>query len=181
MINDIEWGDAPTWIGAIGASLAAWAAFWTLNSQRRQIAAQQAFIEEQSDVLALQRAALIQDAEDRRTAQARMVRVQARMRGYTWRVCVVNNSDQPISEVNARFGEGYPTAEALVTGTANEREIRMGVPVAFLGPGRTAFLDSPSLSEATLEASPPTVTFVGVDGTTWETDQHNHVRPASAP
>ncbi|MEU6774683.1 hypothetical protein [Streptomyces sp. NPDC046759] len=47
-MSAINWGDVPTWLGAIFAAAAAGAAVWTLKSQRDQIGEQRAFIAEQA-------------------------------------------------------------------------------------------------------------------------------------
>ncbi|OPC84210.1 hypothetical protein B4N89_27705 [Embleya scabrispora] len=181
MINDIEWGDAPTWIGAIGASLAAWAAFWTLRSQRRQIAAQQQFIQDQSEVLALQRSALIEDAEDRRSAQALRISVACRIVDDAWIVQVTNASSEPITDLDARFGESYVVSDAVVFPPDGGTAVRSGSPVAVLGPGRKALLESSRLSTATLENSRPTVTFTDRAGRQWRTDEHDNLQPVVQP
>ncbi|MFE0651354.1 hypothetical protein ACFVZH_22475 [Streptomyces sp. NPDC059534] len=67
---NINWGDAPTWVAGAFAAAAAYYTRGMLKSQRQQIDEQRQFIEEQSANLALERAELRAQAEDRRIAQA---------------------------------------------------------------------------------------------------------------
>ncbi|MFD9651753.1 hypothetical protein [Streptomyces mirabilis] len=105
----IDWGDAPTWLGAVFAAAAAGAAVWTLKSQRDQIDEQRRFIAEQSMNLGLERQALLAAAQERHEAQARKIRLYPQAPTY---VQVVNDSDDPIYDVHCE-ARGMPALHAV--------------------------------------------------------------------
>lgn len=107
-MTGIDWGDAPTWIAGGFAAVAAFYTRSTLKSQQSQIAEQREFIAQQSANLALERQALTADLADRRSSQARQVRLSEQAHGAElndetgqlenanqWFVTVVNGSDAP--------------------------------------------------------------------------------------
>ncbi|MGW3913172.1 hypothetical protein ACWEBX_16895 [Streptomyces sp. NPDC005070] len=108
-MSAINWGDAPTWLGAVFAAAAAAAAVWTLKSQRDQIDEQRTFIAEQSRTLELERQELMAAAQDRREAQARKIHLVAQDPDY---IQVVNGSNDPITEVRCET-QGIPAFHAL--------------------------------------------------------------------
>jgi hypothetical protein len=77
--ESINWGDAPTWAGAIFAAAAAAFTFITLRSQRQQLGEQRTFIGEQLVNLQAERDALAAAARARRSAQARQVTLRTRL------------------------------------------------------------------------------------------------------
>ncbi|MEU0433709.1 hypothetical protein ABZ153_19115 [Streptomyces sp. NPDC006290] len=107
-MSAINWGDAPTWLGAVFAAAAAAAAVWTLKSQRDQIDEQRAFIAEQSATLALERAALVDAATDRRREQAETIAWER----VGWALVLTNHGRAPITDVHLQHPSG-----ALDTGT----------------------------------------------------------------
>ncbi|MFD8722365.1 hypothetical protein ACFV2H_31410 [Streptomyces sp. NPDC059629] len=110
-MSAFDWGDAPTWAGAVFAAAAAGAAFWTLKSQRDQIAEQRALIADQAATLALERAALVDAAEDRKRAQAESVTWETN----GWVAVLANHSNAPITDVRLK----HPS-ETLEVGTVFE-------------------------------------------------------------
>ncbi|WP_030024916.1 hypothetical protein [Streptomyces monomycini] len=189
-MNAIDWGDAPTWVGALFAGGAALFAYQTIRSQRRQISEQQDFIAEQSATMALERAALRAAAEDRRRAQARRVRLHCRLHASRvtqdeegnpvyiedcWRVVIHNDSEESIRCLTARFGEGYVAIAAHQLPPSLQRVDdgeRLPIPVPVLGPGRRCVLYSSRMSTATLENSRPTLFFTDAGGVQWRLDDH---------
>ncbi|MEV6395573.1 hypothetical protein AB0M39_12475 [Streptomyces sp. NPDC051907] len=195
----INWGDVPTWFGAIFAGAAAAGAIWTLASQRQQIGEQRtfideqitfmsdqrAFIERQSEVLALQESELVALADERAVAQARRVSMLAVMRvgpeelyagienHRCWEVTIANDSDEAIRDVNVRC-DPY-NADAVWdftpgrTDDGNPR--RVGAPVPVIGPGRKfSFFITPGVSTR-IGNYPPVLTFTDANGRRWQMDQ----------
>ncbi|MFE9127080.1 hypothetical protein ACFYOF_16945 [Streptomyces sp. NPDC007148] len=192
-MNGINWGDVPTWLGAIFAALAAAAAVWTLKSQRDQIREQQRFIGEQQATMDLERTELRAVAEDRRTAQAKRVRMHHRKAGATtdwqgaevpddhWVVTVVNESDVPIRQVEVHFGTAHRASEVHEwhlgwhesrTGQGE----RLMTPVHLLGPRRAAEFQSQSWSPSTVHNNPPTLYFTDGDGGRWSLDSSGDLK-----
>ncbi|MDV9190473.1 hypothetical protein R6L23_20010 [Streptomyces sp. SR27] len=182
----MQWGDVPTWVGAVGAGAAAVGALMTLASQRKQIGEQQDFIERQSEVLALQERELVAVASDRTRAQARRISMLASMRdappelypgienGRCWEVTIRNESDEAIRDINVRC-DPY-SADAVWDYTPGRTEDgnpkRVGAPVAVLGPGRiVAFFLTPGAAPH-IGNYPPVLTFADADGQRWSVDQH---------
>jgi len=186
----VDIGDLATWIGSSFAAVAAGATLWTLKSQRDQLREQRAFIGEQSATLALEREALRAAAEDRRWAQARLVRMHHRKAGGEedgmggrigcdhWDVTVVNSSDAPVREVEVRFGTAHIAAEAYLwnphwsdTGVPSRGE-RVSLPVHLVGPGRGARLLSQRWPEATVHNNLPMLYFTDDSGVRWVLDPY---------
>ncbi|MGW9031482.1 hypothetical protein ACWGQ5_47210 [Streptomyces sp. NPDC055722] len=188
-MNGINWGDVPTWLGAIFAALAAAAAVWTLKSQRDQIREQRAFIGEQSATMELERAELRAVAEDRRTAQAKRVRMHHRKAGATtdwqgaevpddhWVVTVINESDAPVHQAEVRFGTGHIASDVHEwrVGWNEARELqgeRWMTPLHLLGPGRAAQFQSQHWSPTTVHNNRPTLYFTDDDGVRWSLNSY---------
>lgn len=111
-MSAVDWGDVPTWLGAVFAAGAAGAAVWTLASQRAQIKEQREFIAVQAENLRLERHELQAAAAERRRAQADHIEVQATLvstrradRTATYRVNVMNASSEPLRDVTVDFVE----------------------------------------------------------------------------
>lgn len=184
-MSSIDWGDAPTWIAAVFAGGAALFAGLTIRSQRQQIAEQRQFIAEQSQNLALERAELHAAEGTRRRAQAKQVSMVYRTSGYRerdsdgsfigydrWKVEIANGSDEPVRDVKVRFGDTYDAANAV---EAESRHLpdsgRRGVPVAVLGPGRTAVFESSRWQEVTVDNNRPALQFTDAAGAVWRRDE----------
>jgi len=178
-VDWIDWGDAPTWVGAAFAAAAAWAAYKTLRSQQKQIKEQQDFIERQQEVLSLERAELLAVAEDRKRAQAAQIRMEPHksggrddgmggFEGYDhWFVLVRNDSDAPVRDVLVRFGEAYNASRATdFDGNP------WSVPVPLLGAERVAFFYSSRWPEASVDNNRPHVYFTDEAGVRWHLDEH---------
>ncbi|MDX2616132.1 hypothetical protein [Streptomyces stelliscabiei] len=194
-MSGIDWGDAPTWLGACFAAAAAAAAVWTLASQRRQITEQREFIGEQSATLALERAALSAAAEDRKWAQARQVVMHHEQHGlgFTifdegvpgtgpyWIVTVRNSSDAPIRQLKMMFGTAYIATEVYEEAvTATQSDERRTHPLALLGPNRQARFCSPRWSEERVQNNRPQLTFTDDDGHRWNLDSFGSLSEAPA-
>lgn len=188
----IDWGDVPTWLGAVFAAGAAGAAVWTLASQRAQIREQQEFIAEQTEFMAeqrqnleLERADLRAAAEDRRWAQARQVRMMQQALGGDpdgsgglvggpthWAVTVQNGSDAPVYQLEVRFGSAYtasdawewPSYDLVRRASAGDR---LAIPVYLLGPRRAVRFSSQEWSPATVHNNRPTLFFTDDNGARW--------------
>ncbi|MCC5032898.1 hypothetical protein DMH02_006550 [Streptomyces sp. WAC 00631] len=191
----VQWGDVPTWIAAIFAGGAAWFAYQTIKSQRKQIAEQRQFIAEQSENLALERSELRAVGEDRKWAQARQIHMRQRKAGAVtdgqgnavgsnhWVVTVQNSSDSPIHDIDVRFGTAYLAAEvyeippSAIQGP-NPGE-RRGRPLHLLGPGRLARFLSQRWSAATLHNNRPHLFFTDGNGVRWAIDSYGKLEEAS--
>ncbi|MFF7866595.1 hypothetical protein ACFZCT_09075 [Streptomyces qaidamensis] len=180
-----QWlGDVPTWIGAGGATGAAWFAYQTITSQRQQIGEQQEFILEQSRFmdeqrqnLELERAELRAAAENRRRAQAQQVARAIRRHRQPvgdqgaayWQVVVDNTTEAPIRDVQVHFGEAYRAAEVYevknqhLVAPHRTWQTQLGerwvVPVPMLGAGRVVEFHSQQLPGPTVYNNRPTVLF----------------------
>lgn len=184
-VGAINWGDAPTWLGAIFAAAAATAAVWTLTSQRQQIREQREFIAEQSATMELERAELRAVADDRRVAQARRVRmacdrvgpngtdpVATALSGYDhWVVRITNTSDAPLHNVAVRFlgsaGGRHRAAEVIgADGTSQ------GFPARLVGPDRLFTFISPGWNAAGVDDHRPSAWFTDDAGVRWHLDEH---------
>ncbi|MGW7260805.1 hypothetical protein [Streptomyces sp. NPDC054834] len=115
-MSGINWGDVPTWVGAVFAAAAAGAAVWTLKSQRDQIgeqrdfiAEQRALIAEQTSTLALERAELVHAAHERRRAQAEAIVWSTE----GWLSVLTNHSGAPITDLRFGHPSGPVTAALL--------------------------------------------------------------------
>ncbi len=175
----IDWGDAPTWAGAVFAAAAAAAAVWTLKSQRDQIGEQRDFIGQQATVLELQRGQLLDQAKDRRIDQARRISMRAEKAspGNTaygpaepdhWQVFIRNDSAAPIRDVNVQYGLAYLSSEARESGPG---ERRLAVPDALIGPRREAEFISSNLPGAALQNNRPVAYFKDEAGIQWKLEE----------
>lgn len=184
----MNWGDAPTWVAAIFAGGAAWFAYLTIRSQRKQIDEQRVFIGEQSANLTLERAELRAALETRRWAQAKQVSMTYTTRatlssgtitGYEgWSVVVTNGSDEPLADVLVRFGDTYNAASAAELSAAGlPDQGRRGLPVSVIGPGRRVRFESPRWPEATVDNNLPTVWFSDAAGEVWVLGCDGVLRP----
>lgn len=184
-MSSIDWGDAPTWIAAVFAGGAALFAGLTIRSQRQQIAEQRAFIGEQSQNLALERAELQAAKEARRWAQAKQIEMrfatrssgpdsEGISRGYEgWLVTVTNRSDEPARNLLVRFGDTYNATSATeIDSEYLPGHGRRGVPLDVLGPGRAACFESPRWQEATVDNNRPALQFTDAAGAVWRRDEH---------
>ncbi|MFJ7100172.1 hypothetical protein [Streptomyces albogriseolus] len=196
-----DWGDVPTWLGAVFAAGAAGAAVWTLASQRRQIGEQRGFIAEQTALMAaqrqnleLERAELRAAAEARRMGQARRVRMvfhpwggsgedrYGNATGYDrWRVEVENGSGDAIHDVTVRFGDAYVAASATENeGVHHPDRGRRPVPVPLIASGHVVVFESPSLSEVTVDNNRPALLFTDGGGVRWRRDSYGKLEEAPA-
>ncbi|MFB6626497.1 hypothetical protein ACFCWD_29015 [Streptomyces sp. NPDC056374] len=186
----IDWGDAPTWIAAVFAGLAAGFTGWTLVSQRQQIDEQRDFIGQQSSNLRLERAELLAAAEDRRMGQARAAHLVFDVVGQGndgagrpttydhWRVVFTNGSNEPFRDVMVRFGQAY-----IGVGAVENQAVylpdqgRRTLPVDLLGSYRSLTVESPRWPEATVDNNPPAVYFTDSNGQRWMLDRHGILTP----
>ncbi|MEU2780550.1 hypothetical protein [Streptomyces sp. NPDC007110] len=189
-MNGIDWGDVPTWLGAVFAAGAAAAAVWTLASQRVQIREQRQFIAEQAQNLSLERAELRAAAEDRRWSQARQVLMQGLQLshgsgGQFWKVQVVNRSDAPIRDLHVRFGDAYLPSETHEVRTAASNLLRSVIgetwshPLHSLGAGRAVIFDSQAFQPHTAHNSRPSLKFTDDNGIRWKLDHHGVLTESS--
>jgi hypothetical protein len=193
-----NWGDVPTWVGAVFAGAAAIGAIWTLASQRKQIREQRGFIDEQSqfigeqrafiqrqsEVLALQERELVALADERARAQAQRVTMVAVVRdgpeelypgivnSRCWEATVRNDSNETIRDVNVRCGtDGTDAVLDVVPGGIDDGPPqRTMAPVGAIGPGRAfSFFLTPGASTQ-IGNNPPVVTFTDANGRRWQID-----------
>ncbi|MET8098120.1 hypothetical protein ABZV29_16820 [Streptomyces sp. NPDC005236] len=172
-MDAINWGDAPTWLGAVFAAAAAAAAVWTLKSQRDQIDEQRVFIAEQSATLALERAALLDAAGDRRRAQAETIQWDTTESGMA--LILTNHGRSPVTDV-AMEHPYRPIELCSVWGseTGDSRRadffgLRLDPtmqPYAVLGSGKQVGCQQPDSSD------PVVATFTDDAGVRWRLDQH---------
>ncbi|MEU0459191.1 hypothetical protein ABZ322_41005 [Streptomyces sp. NPDC006129] len=205
-MSAIDWGDVPTWLGAVFAAGAAGAAVWTLASQRRQISEQQEFIGEQSALMAeqrqnleLERAELRAVAEERRVAQARQIRMYQQALGGQpdgvggitggpdhWSVTVQNPSDAPVHQLEVRFGTAYLASDAWEWPAYEPSKMRASVgdrlalPVYVLGPRRAVRFSSQTWPPATVHNNRPVLFFTDDNGLRWRLDSHGQLEEAPA-
>jgi multidrug efflux pump subunit AcrA (membrane-fusion protein) len=186
-MGPIDWGDAPTWIAGSFAALAAYYARGTLRSQQSQIAEQRAFIAEQAANLRLEREQLQAQLADRRSEQARHIRMRCQVDGAElndetgqlenadqWVVVVQNTSDSPIYEVEATFGDHA----ARWVNTADRAG---GGTVQVLGRDQRATFVSPRLPPTRLMSSKPSVRFRDADGIWWRLLHDERLEEVPAP
>ncbi|MFF2650406.1 hypothetical protein [Streptomyces sp. NPDC058045] len=120
-MGGIDWGDVPTWIAGAFAAAAAYYARGTLRSQQQQIDEQRGFIAEQAANLRLEREELRAQLAERRATQARKIRLDVTATGAElsdetgelinpdrWLVVVRNESEAPIYDITAQFGDLAP-------------------------------------------------------------------------
>ncbi|HEX5567929.1 MAG TPA: hypothetical protein VFY14_13555 [Streptomyces sp.] len=171
-MGDIDWGDAPTWLGVVFAAAAALATFWTLASQRKQLKEQGEFIRKQQEVLSLERRELLATARERRRAQAVKVRMKVGLDGGyydepsetylgadRWFVEVTNGSDAPLYDVIVRYGDG--SFSAVVT------ELPRGITLE-AEPKQWS-------SQKETKANPPLLLFTDDARVRWSLDRHGHL------
>ncbi|MFJ8547143.1 hypothetical protein ACIRFH_35285 [Streptomyces sp. NPDC093586] len=189
----------PTWVGGAGALAAGWFAYQTIRSQRQQIGEQRVFIAEQTRFmgeqrqnLELERAELRAQAEERRRAQSRLIKMVFFLYGngdsvspdepYTsWRVRVVNGSGEPIRDVLVRFGDAYNAVSATDHEAANHPDRgRRPVPVPEIAAGRTVDFASPDWPEATVDNNRPALLFTDDGGVRWRLDSYGKLEEAPA-
>ncbi|WP_037658767.1 hypothetical protein [Streptomyces griseofuscus] len=186
-MSAINWGDVPTWLGTIFAAAAAGAAVWTLKSQRDQIGEQRSFIAEQSANLQLERQQLMAELHDRRSTQARRVRLIRTAGGAEldpetgqlagadhWTVIVRNDSDAPVYDLTMTFA-GEP-ARWVET---NERT--GGGAVAVLGRGQQAVFTSPFFVDTLLMRARPVTRFRDAEGVWWQLLHDEQLTETSPP
>ncbi|MFF5285204.1 hypothetical protein [Streptomyces sp. NPDC013171] len=179
-MSGIDWGDAPTWIAAVFAGGAAWAAGLTLRSQRRQLDEQRAFIGEQSANLQLEREILRADADDRKRGQARQVTMQYLMQGAGtgeepveyWQVKVVNRTAEPIHDVSVQCGVRISATSVLLHGATQTERGPHPVPLGILSSGFLAEFRTDFSPRGTLNAERPVVFFKDNAGVRWRLDEH---------
>ncbi|MFF7067322.1 hypothetical protein [Streptomyces pseudovenezuelae] len=178
-VDWVDWGDAPTWVGAFFAAAAAAAAFATLRSQRKQIREQQAFIREQERNLGLEREELLAAARDRRLAQARRIQLSPSEPAF---VRVTNASEDPIRDVDCESA-GAPASLAVDVepGEGASAELLASVilrsaeqHVARLGVGREAVFQVSALRRGTVK-----VRFTDSAGLRWELDDAGGLSPVA--
>ena len=175
-MSAINWGDAPTWLGAVFAAAAAGAAVWTLKSQRDQIgeqrvfiAEQRALIAEQSSTLALERAELIHTAEERRRAQAESI-------AWTtegWCLILTDHSSAPITDLWFEYSGTRPYEAGKVDRRPRVNQYGLFIapqsqPLPVLGSGRECGCQRPDPASA----DPVVVTFTDEAGVHWRLDEH---------
>lgn len=170
---------------------AAWFAYLTIRSQRKQIEEQRVFIGEQSANLTLERAELRAALETRRWAQAKRVFMTCETRGSSgvdddgdeygfdrWSVVVTNDSDETVTEVLVRFGDTYNAASAVEVDALDlPDQGRRSLPVSVIGPGRQVRFESSRWPEATVHNNRPTAWFSDAAGVTWVLDYDGVLRP----
>ncbi|WP_158810582.1 hypothetical protein [Streptomyces leeuwenhoekii] len=187
-MGPIDWGDAPTWIAGSFAAVAAYYARATLQSQRQQIREQREFISEQAANLRLEREQLQAQLADRRSEQARHIRLRVTASGGyfndeseqyedpdRWTVTVENRSDAPVYEVSATFG-GQPSEWVQ---TADRSGGSHAVPV--LGREKDAVFTSPRFASTHLRAAMPVVRFRDANGAWWRMLHDERLVEIAAP
>ncbi|MGW1863741.1 hypothetical protein [Streptomyces collinus] len=173
-MGPINWGDAPTWIAGVFAAFAAYYARGTLKSQREQISEQREFIAEQAANLRLERLELQAQMGERRSAQARLIRLSSTAEGAEldeetgqmvgadhWTVMVFNGSDAPIYDLTMTFAGEPPVWVATVERTGGES-------VAVLGRAKRATFTSPRFADTLMAAARPVARFRDADGAWWQ-------------
>jgi hypothetical protein len=197
----IDWGDVPTWLGAVFAAGAAGAAVWTLASQRAQIREQREFIAVQSANLALERAELEASLEERRREQARQIRFEvsqnAESQGIDERgqhipaeefyICghVRNESREPLREVTVRVGEvDMPEAWEFEDVTINYSRVKMRgseylvPPLLIAAETNVTFRAGPYRGEL---IDRPVLLFTDNNGVRWCLDEDGDLSRAAQP
>lgn len=199
----IHLGDLPTWLTAIGAFTAAGFAFGQLRTLRAQNQLQQKQIDSQAKELARvertqrkQTELLDLEIRDRRSAQARLVRVRRVVlpwqnpgsgveNGFAQVLRVTNSSQGPISDLDAFFAmENNSPQRALYSSdpdvTARPRgwaaEVKPGqrdlgfVPIARLDVDQTIDLIGPVYSEDKATETRNELLFTDSEGRRWRVD-----------
>ncbi|MFB7311879.1 hypothetical protein [Streptomyces sp. NPDC056192] len=185
-MGGIDWGDAPTWIAGVFAAGAAYYARATLKSQQHQINEQRDFIAQQAENLSLERAMLQRDINDRRSAQARQVRLDVSAQGFElndetgqpeladrWEVVVRNDSEGPLYEVSTSFGD-RPASWINGPNTAGRR-------LRILARSLTATFESPVFDPMQLRSVRPVVQFKDDRGVWWQLSADEELQDIDAP
>ncbi|MFJ6013003.1 hypothetical protein [Streptomyces sp. NPDC092952] len=184
----INWGDAPTWAGAVFAAAAAYGALRTMKSQQDQIGEQRRFIADQRKVLVLQEQELKDTALERRQGQARQVSLKVRrvpieqrvestprdveVLGWRWVADVHNASDAPLYEVRVRTGEQLHDVAFPTDGQRPLGDPRQGpVEVIKIG-GLWRFRSEMFHGEYDETAVRPVALFKDESGVEWHLDEH---------
>lgn len=172
-MSAINWGDAPTWLGAVFAAMAAGAAMWTLKSQRDQIGEQRVFIAEQRSLIAeqsatltLERAALVNAAADRRRAQAEEIVWEQ----HGWALVLTNHSRGPITDVRLQHPSRVLDTGSVEHTAASTNGIMLhpvAEPYPVLGSGQQLGCTRPERSP-----DPVVAMFTDVEGVRWRLDEH---------
>lgn len=195
-MSDIDWGDAPTWIAAVFAGLAALAAGMTLRSQRKQLDQQQTqlneqreFIREQSANLQLEREILRADADDRKRGQARQVTMEAHVQGVGggfsgesreyWQARIKNSSAEPIHDVSVQCGAQLTATNVNVIGGTTRTGPRPA-PLDLLSARFSAEFGTEQSASGTLESERPVVFFTDNAGVRWRLDEHGDLSQVEA-
>jgi hypothetical protein len=177
-LESINWGDAPTWAGAIFAAAAAAFTFITLRSQRQQLGEQRTFIGEQLVNLQAERDALAAAARDRRSAQARQVTLRTRLvigpdgpdaGGCYLQAVVSNGSDRPITDVDVEFGD--LTADQVQATRVPDHRI-VDVPCG-IGPRQAYQFASKGSSMDHVEEIDVISVFTDASGVAWRLTEDN--------
>ncbi|MEU9899677.1 hypothetical protein ACIBCS_42175 [Streptomyces phaeochromogenes] len=169
-VDWIDWGDAPTWGGAVFAAAAAAAAMWTLRSQQEQIAEQRVFIEQQSENLQLERQALLVAAQERRESQARDVFLSSEP-SYVY---ASNNSREPLTSVECSDG-GRPAVRAMAV--SDRQNLAAQLMAQLLRHGESTVVEDLGAQHIAVfqrpqgAAGPVTVTFTDAAGVRWTRDE----------
>ncbi|MFC8661268.1 hypothetical protein [Streptomyces sp. NPDC057199] len=178
-LESINWGDAPTWAGAIFAAAAAAFTFITLRSQHQQLDEQRVFIGEQLVNLQAERDALVVAAQDRRSAQARQVTLRTQLvigpdgpdaaDGCYLQAVVSNSSDRPITDVDVEFGD--LTADQVQATRVPDHQI-VDAPCG-IGPRQAYQFASKDSSMDRLEEIAVTTVSTDASGVTWRLTDDN--------
>ncbi|MGV9344274.1 hypothetical protein ACWDSD_05580 [Streptomyces spiralis] len=186
-MGSINWGDVPTWIAGAFAAVAAYYARGTLRSQQEQIKEQREFIAEQAANLRLERQQLQAQLAERRSAQARLVRLNHEAAGAElndetgrlenadhWVVTVRNDSDAPIYDVSATFSGQSPE-------WVRTEDRAGGGPVRVLGRSKEIVLTSPRFTPTRLMEARPVVDFRDAEGLRWRLLHDERLEEIPAP
>ncbi|MFJ5999647.1 hypothetical protein [Streptomyces sp. NPDC092370] len=173
----VDWGSAPAWVAGVFAGVAAYGAWATLRSQKREAREQREFIAKQADVLALQHEQLSAFLLERRWEQARKVDLNYRYfagvagtNGSNVHVEVGNHSPAELHAVTAQYGPHW-MSKVDVRRIDGSRE-SLSAPV-FLAPFEVAefiIYDVPMLLD-------PHAYFTDSAGQRWHLTTNEHLRP----
>jgi hypothetical protein len=186
-MGSIDWGDAPTWIAGGFAAVAAYYARGTLRSQQQQITEQREFIAEQAANLRLEREELQAQLADRRSAQARQIRLECRAEGAElndetgelenadfWTVVIRNQSETPVYDLTVAFA-GEPPRWVQTADRAGGGAVRV------LPREQIATFTSPRVDPIRLMGSRPVVRFRDADGVWWRLLHDERLEEVPAP
>ncbi|MFG2277534.1 hypothetical protein ACGFNQ_02450 [Streptomyces asoensis] len=200
-MGPLNWGDVPTAVGALFAGGAALFAWQTIRSQRQQIGEQREFIgeqtrfmDEQRQNLELERAELRAVADDRRTDQAKRVKMHSRKAGAStdgqgaqtpddhWEVTVTNSSDAPVRLAEVWFGNAYASSDVFEwrlhwNGPVELCGDRLMQLVDLIGPGRSVRFQSQNFSPAAVHNNRPVLYFSDDGGNRWALSWRGELRP----